>query len=355
MKQNRSGAAKRSNNAKPSVRKTRTMFTGSALCLLTIGTISLCGMLGDKVGQSVGGDTAAQVDETTTVTESTQPDSEGTYTTTDTVAWRKASINEYEFAEVSAVGAKNSDKAEKKSENDKTAEDGSSSAETKAGSYIEPISSQVYYVKSPVNFRTDSRKSAEVLEVLDTGDSVVVDGVSTDGVWYSIQHGKVKGYAMAEYFTNKAPERNAEDAKAADEKNSVRMSEKKAVIGYTAEEFDMLCYVVQGEVGDCSEASKIAVANVIINRVKSEQFPDSIYDVLTSPSQFDAIYGYYDRSAVPSQNTIDCVARALAGEDNTNGATYYYAPQYCSGASGSWFESLELCLEVDGQRYFKNW
>lgn len=191
--------------------------------------------------------------------------------------------------------------------------------------------------------------------MLDTGDSVVVDGVSTDGVWYSIQHGKVKGYAMAEYFTNKAPERNAEDAKAADEKNSARTSEKKAVIGYTAEEFDMLCYVVQGEVGDCSEASKIAVANVIINRVKSEQFPDSIYDVLTSPSQFDAIYGYYDRSTVPSQNTIDCAARALAGEDNTNGATYYYAPQYCSGASGSWFESLELCLEVDGQRYFKNW
>ena len=124
---------------------------------------------------------------------------------------------------------------------------------------------------------------------------------------------------------------------------------------YTDEEYEMLCYVLQGEVGDCSEASKIAVANVIINRVKSSQFPDSISAVLTVPSQFDAIYGYYNGTTVPTQNTRECAARALAGEDNTGGATYYYAPGYCGGSTASWFETLQFCYEVDGQRYFKNW
>lgn len=334
------------------------MLTGGALCVLTIGTISLCGMVGSKVGSAQSKETAAEVNETTTVNERTQPDSEGTYTTIDTVAWRKASINEYEFAEVSAVGtttaATTSEKATKKTTTTDSADETgktTTKAETKVAGYIEPMSSQVYYAKSPVNFRADSKKSAEVLEVLDTGDSVVVDGVSSDGIWYSVQHGKVKGYAMAEYFTTKAPEKSEEE-KTAEKKAPEKVSEKKAVISYTAEEFDMLCYVVQSEVGDCSDASKIAVANVIINRVKSEQFPDTIYDVLTSPSQFDAIYSYYNRSTVPTQNTIDCAARALAGEDNTNGATYYYAPQYCDG---SWFESLQFCTEVDGQRYFKSW
>lgn len=353
MKQKRSGTAKQRNNAKPSVRNVGTVLTGGALCVLTIGIIGLCGMAGSKVGSTVGEETAAQVTETTTVKERTEPESEGTYTTVDTVAWRKASINEYEFAEVSAAGTaaeKTTENAAVKTTAETQAQEGVSAA--KAAGFIETVSPQVYYAKSPVNFRVEPKKSAEVLKVLDTGDSVVVDGVSADGIWYSVQNGKVKGYAMAEYFTNKAPEKSKEETKADEKKAPEKASERKAVISYTAEEFDMLCYVVQSEVGDCSQASKVAVANVIINRVKSYEFPDNICDVLTDPGQFDAIYSYYNRSTTPSQDTIDCCARALAGEDNTNGATYYYAPQYCDG---SWFESLQLCTELDGQRYFKNW
>ena len=115
----------------------------------------------------------------------------------------------------------------------------------------------------------------------------------------------------------------------------------------------MLCYVLQGEVGNCSEASKIAVANVVINRVKSGRFGSSIKAVLTAPNQFTAIYGYYSGSPAPSQNTRDCALRALNGEDNSNGAVYYYSPRYCGGSTAAWFESLTFCLEIDGQRYFK--
>jgi spore germination cell wall hydrolase CwlJ-like protein len=115
----------------------------------------------------------------------------------------------------------------------------------------------------------------------------------------------------------------------------------------------MLCYVLQGEVGNCSEQSKIAVANVIINRVKTGRFGSSISDVLTAPNQFTAINGYYSGRNKPTQNTIDCAKRALNGEDNSNGAVYYYAPQYCGGSTAAWFESLTFCMELDGQRYFK--
>ena len=79
----------------------------------------------------------------------------------------------------------------------------------------------------------------------------------------------------------------------------------------------------------------------------------SISDVLTAPNQFTAINGYYSGRNKPTQNTIDCAKRALNGEDNSNGAVYYYAPQYCGGSTASWFESLTFCMELDGQRYFK--
>ena len=130
-------------------------------------------------------------------------------------------------------------------------------------------------------------------------------------------------------------------------------------IKYTAEEFDMMCYVVQAEVGNCSEAYKIAVANVIINRVKSSRFAyaTSIKAVLTAGGQFDSISNYYSKRNPPNQSTINCCKRALAGEDNSNGAVYYYSPKICGTIA--WFESMQCCLYLDSglysAKFFKPW
>ena len=364
MKQKRSRAAKRK-NVKPSVRRVGTVLWTSALSVLTIGTISVCGMLGQKADEETK---AANVNTTDTARD------EGAYTALDTVTWRKASINEYEFAEVSAPDTRAAD--EESSANEMTtsaAEKKNAKASVKAGTdknadvktenNIKSISKTFLYVAEPVSLRKTPDKSSEVLEVIDADERVVVDGCTDDGVWYSVRHGEVTGFAAAENFTGKSPKdsktEEKKDEKSKDGRTVIELKEdsskKGSVISYTDEEFEMLCYVLQGEVGNCSEASKIAVANVIINRVRSSLFPDSISAVLTAPSQFDAIYGYYNGTTVPTQNTRDCAARALAGEDNTNGATYYYAPAYCGGDTASWFETLQFCLEVDGQRYFKNW
>lgn len=358
MKQKRSRAAKRI-SAKPSVRKVGRMLGSGALCVLTVGTISVCGLLGQKTGAEAENDKetkAANVKTTDTEREN------GAYTALDTVTWRKASINEYEFGEVSAPETKKVTEEEETSSKDETTESAEekkkekeekveAETEKQTENKIKSIAKTTLYAAEPVNLRAEPSKSAEAMKVLDEGTKVVVDGCTEDGVWYSVTHGDDKGYAMAEYFTGKAPESSTTVIELKDNESSANTG----VISYTDEEFEMLCYVLQGEVGNCSEASKIAVANVIINRVRSSRFPNSISAVLTAPAQFDAIYGYYNGTTVPSQNTRSCAARALAGEDNTNGATYYYAPRYCSGSTAAWFETLQLCYEVDGQRYFKNW
>ena len=130
-------------------------------------------------------------------------------------------------------------------------------------------------------------------------------------------------------------------------------------IKYTAEEFDMMCYVVQAEVGNCYEPYKIAVANVIINRVKSSRFSyaTNIKAVLTAGGQFDSISNYYSKRNPPNQSTINCCKRALAGEDNSNGAVYYYSPKICGTIA--WFESMQCCLYLDSgiysAKFFKPW
>ena len=126
-----------------------------------------------------------------------------------------------------------------------------------------------------------------------------------------------------------------------------------SVIKYTEEEFVMMCYVLQNEAGNLSAKSKIAVSNVIINRVKSSRFANSVAEVLTQPGQFTCINNYYNKTNPPSQHTKDCVRRALNGEDYSNGALFYYAPKYCGGSTAAWFESLTFCIELEGQRFFK--
>ncbi len=375
MKQKKTGDASRK-AAKPSIRKVGTMLGSGALCVLTIGTISVCGLVGQVRDTENSKETKAAEVTTTTVTERT----ENTYTALDTVNWRKASINEYELAQVVSTKAETTTKASETT-TEKT---------TTSKAADETLDNVKLYATDIVNLRAKADKSSDVLAILDRDDEVIASRKTSDG-WYAVKYGETEGYVMAEFLTETVPESAktetaatttaqktetkaaatttkktttaAETQTAAKAESTTTTTKSKteestsdnAVISYTDEEFEMLCYVLQGEVGNCSEGSKIAVANVVINRVKSSQFPNTIEGVLTAPNQFTAITSYYNRTKTPTQNTIDCAKRALEGEDNTNGAIFYYAPKYCGASTAAWFETLNFCFELDGQRYFKNW
>ncbi|MBR1724465.1 MAG: cell wall hydrolase, partial [Ruminococcus sp.] len=284
------------------------------------------------------------------------------------VTWKKAGIEEYSLVVETVKATKNSKKTttskktetttetSKKSETTTQASTKASETETKE-SVTEPqtaapdtaapaaqedevkdCAAKTMYTAEKVNLRNGPSLNDSVISVLSQGCELLVTGYTDD--WYRVKADGVNGYCMKRYLTETAPVEEEDNGS------------NSGVITYSDVELNMLCYVLQGEVGDCSEASKIAVANVIINRVKNPLFPDSIEGVLTQSGQFDAIWGYYNGSTVPSDNTIECAKRALAGEDNVGEAVYYYAPQYCSPDSAAWFESLTFCAEIDGQRYF---
>lgn len=196
------------------------------------------------------------------------------------------------------------------------------------------------YVKEAVNFRTGASKNNDIIKVLDAGEKVTVNGKTNDG-WYRINADGITGYCMAEYLTDSAPIKKT-SAVSVKKTTSVSSNMNSGTISYTNEEFEMMCYVLQNEAGGCSDESKIAVANVIINRVKSPNFPNTLKGVLTANNQFTAISNYYNKVNAPTQNTKDCVRRALSGEDNSKGAIFYYAPKYCGSSSAAWFETLNF-------------
>ena len=122
---------------------------------------------------------------------------------------------------------------------------------------------------------------------------------------------------------------------------------------FTDEEINMIASVIMHEVGNCSAGSKIAVTNVILNRLNDGRFGDSIYEVLHADGQFEAIHNYYDQEILPDKDCMECVMQAIEGTDNTLGALYYCNMNYIDDRTKEWFNSLDFLFEMDGQNFYK--
>ena len=127
------------------------------------------------------------------------------------------------------------------------------------------------------------------------------------------------------------------------------------IVPYTLQEKEMLGYIVQQEAGGYDLEHKQAIVQVILNRVRSEAFPDTIYGVLTQANQFSSLSNWYSRRNPPDSVTLKAVETVLKGEyiDMTKGATFFYAPRW-AGSASNWFEtSLQYLFTLDGHRFFK--
>lgn len=94
--------------------------------------------------------------------------------------------------------------------------------------------------------------------------------------------------------------------------------------GMSEADFNSLCKIVQAEAGHEPTEGKIIVANVVLNRVRSPRFANSISAVLASPGQFGPISNGSFASAVPNADTVNAVKSAIAGTDLSNGALYFH-------------------------------
>ena len=63
--------------------------------------------------------------------------------------------------------------------------------------------------------------------------------------------------------------------------------------------------IVEAEAGDQTVKGRILVANVIINRMKSEEFPDTVRGVVFAPGQFSPISnGSYYRVRISDRKSV---------------------------------------------------
>ena len=125
------------------------------------------------------------------------------------------------------------------------------------------------------------------------------------------------------------------------------------VIDVAEGEYDILARIVMAEAEGEDLEGKILVANVIINRVKSNGFPNSITEVVYQNNgkvyQFAPIKnGRFDR-VEPSQECYKAASMALEGFDISQGALFF---ESCKG--DSWHsKNLELLFQHGVHRFYK--
>ena len=93
-------------------------------------------------------------------------------------------------------------------------------------------------------------------------------------------------------------------------------------------EYNVLLRIVEAEAGGEDITGKMLVANVIMNRIQSSRFPDTVTEVVyqknpNGKAQFSPTVNGRIDSVKISQQTIDAVERVLNGEDSSNGALYF--------------------------------
>ena len=107
-------------------------------------------------------------------------------------------------------------------------------------------------------------------------------------------------------------------------------------------ELSLLARLVNGEARGEPYIGQVAVAAVVLNRVRSNEFPDTISGVIFQPGAFDAVWdGQFDME--PTASCIRAARDAMNGWDPTGGCTYYYNP---STATNEWIWSRPVQLTI---------
>ena len=123
------------------------------------------------------------------------------------------------------------------------------------------------------------------------------------------------------------------------------------------EDYDALLRLVEAEASGEDIKGKMLVANVVLNRVESSSFPDTVKEVIyqrhNGRAQFSPVAtGKIDRVAV-SEETVKAVERALCGEDESCGALYFVAPAYADAANHRWFQkNLTWLFSYNGHEFY---
>ncbi len=110
----------------------------------------------------------------------------------------------------------------------------------------------------------------------------------------------------------------------------------------SSSDLNLLARCVYGEARGEPYNGQVAVAAVVLNRVRSSKFPNTVSGVIYQPGAFTAVSDG-QINLTPNDTAYQAARDALGGWDPTGGCLYYYNP---ATATSSWIWSLTVHIRI---------
>lgn len=112
---------------------------------------------------------------------------------------------------------------------------------------------------------------------------------------------------------------------------------------------NLLARLIYGEARGESYTGQVAVGAVVLNRVKSSKFPNTISGVIYQSGAFDAVSDG-QINMTPDSTAKKAAQDAMNGWDPSYGAIYYFNP---STATNKWIWSRPMTVTIGKHRFCK--
>ena len=120
---------------------------------------------------------------------------------------------------------------------------------------------------------------------------------------------------------------------------------------WSAKESYLLAKIAMAEAEGCNTQTKTLIIMCVLNRVWSDEFPDTIEEVIFQENQFSPIdNGRWDR-VEPNEDCYEAVKVVMEAKyDYSGGATYF---ENCDDEDNWHSRNLEFLYESEGIRFYK--
>jgi len=144
-----------------------------------------------------------------------------------------------------------------------------------------------------LRIREEANTDCRILKNVAEGTKLdVVEGYETEGAeWIHVQYAEEKtGYVSAEYVTvqyelGEGMTMKEIKAKEAEERRE-KLKQQLEAFQANGDELALLAALIQAEAGNQPYEGQVAVGAVVMNRVKSPRYPNTIAEVIYAPGQF---------------------------------------------------------------------
>lgn len=177
--------------------------------------------------------------------------------------------------------------------------------------------------------RKDASEDAGVYKLVKNGE--VLTAVEELDGWVSVQvDDETIGYVSAEFvsveFATDHGKTTQEIADEEREKELAKLSKNRGAVPTSVSDVTILAALIQAEAGNQPYEGKLAVGAVVMNRVRSGGYPNSIIEVITAPGQFPpATNGTVAAIAArgPSSSCMQAAQAAVDGQTTVGGALHF--------------------------------